>query len=200
MKKAQQSIPLVLLGIVAIIALIGLVLLFSRQNSITQLGIGDVYGPGRGIAQQQPLPPYQPGAPIVEFPAYQTSVQTIGTRTPIMIFFRGEYSNIGDMSKCWADIQPHMAAPQDAFSCYVVPTSLPAYEVTGFFWPTSSALPRPLYDLGGDIYCYERSPYDREEMFTRLSGILLEKGWKVDKANDQDVLMCTKGATYIFPQ
>ena len=197
--KAQAGNNLFLLGAVAIIAIVGLVLLFTNQLSgITQLGIGDSYGPEPGIAPITPIPPYQPGGPTPEFPAGPS--ETIGTRTPLMIFFRGEYGNIRDMSKCWNDLVWKMAAPQDAFSCYSVPTSGPAYEVTGYFWPTSAALPKPLYQLGGDIYCYERSPYNRAAMFSKLKTQLADNGWQVGTVNGQDVLLCQKGAVFVFPQ
>lgn len=195
--RAQLNIALVLLAIVAIIALTGLILLFTRPGA-TQAGIGDVYGSPRGIAETLPLPPYDPSRPY-EFPAAPVT-RTIGTRSPIMVFFRGEYSNIYDMSKCWNDLAFEMADPQSAFSCFAVPTTGVAYEVTGFFWPTSSALPRPLFDIGGDIYCYENSPYDRLQLLDRLKAILVPKGWIVGYVNNVEVVECKKGATFIFPQ
>jgi hypothetical protein len=197
MNKGQTKIGLILLAIIAIIAVVGLILMFIKPGA-TQLGIGDIYGPERGIVTTVPIPPYQPGGPAPQFPAAPTG--TIGTRTPAMIFFRGEYANIAEMSKCWSDLAFEMLAPQDAFSCYVLPTTGPAYEVTGFFWPSTAALPRPLYDLGGDIYCYERSPYDRDALISRLKGILAKKGWGTDTINNKEVLVCSKGATFLFPQ
>ncbi len=196
-KKAQTRIALVLLAIVAIIALVGLVLMYTQPGA-TPYGIGVPYGPEPGIAPTIPLPPYDPNRPI-EFPAGPIS-QTIGTRNPIMIFFRGEYSNIADMSKCWSDLAFNMADAQGAFSCFAVPTTGVAYEVTGHFWPSSSALPRPMYDIGGDIYCYERSPYDRQQLLERLKALLIPKGWQVGYVNNVEVIECKKGATFIYPQ
>jgi hypothetical protein len=189
---------LLLLGAISIIAIVGLVLLFTNQMAgMTQFGIGDSYGTEPGIAPLTKLPPRTPFGQAVEFPAGPST--TIGTRTPIMIFFRGEYGNIADMSKCWADLTPIMAAPQEAFSCYQVPTSGPAYEVVGSFWPTSSAMPKPLYQLGGDMYCYENSLYDRAALFDTLHKKLADK-WEVGTINGQDVMLCQKGAYFIFPQ
>jgi len=117
-----------------------------------------------------------------------------------MIFFKGEYGTIAEMSKCWNDLTFIMAAPQDAFSCYSVPASGPAYEATGWFWPTSAAMPKPLYQIGGDVYCYENTPYDRTEMYNRLKIVLSKKGWVPGIINNQDVLLCQKGAYFIYPQ
>jgi len=198
-RKAQAANKFFLLGAVSIIAIVGLVLFFTNQMAgITQLGIGNSYGSEPGIVPITELPPYMPGGPTPEFPAGPS--ETIGTRTPFMIFFRGEYGNIGDMSKCWNDLAFFMAAPQEAFSCYSVPTSGPAKEVTGWYWPESSAAPKPLYQIGGDIYCYERTPYDRAAMFERMKLHLDEKGWGTGQVNGQDVLICQKGAYFMFPQ
>jgi hypothetical protein len=190
---------LLLLGAISIIAIVGLVLLFTNQMAgMTQLGIGDSYGQEPGIAPVTQLPPYMPGGPRTEFPAGPS--ETIGTRTPFMIFFKGEYGTIAEMSKCWNDLTFIMAAPQDAFSCYSVPASGPAYEATGWFWPTSAAMPKPLYQIGGDVYCYENTPYDRTEMYNRLKIVLNKKGWVPGIINNQDVLLCQKGAYFIYPQ
>ncbi len=193
------SNKLLLLGAIAIIAIVTLVLLFTSQLSgITQLGIGDSYGPEPGIVPLTKLPPRVPFGPTPEFPAGPS--ETIGTSTPFMIFFRGEYGTIAEMSKCWNDLSFFMAAPQDAFSCYSVPTSGPAYEVTGWFWPTSSAMPKPLYQIGGDVYCYEQFPYERYKLFDKLKIYLEPKGWLVGQVNGEDVLLCQKGAYFIYPQ
>lgn len=189
---------LILFGMISIVTLVGLVLLFVQNYSATPYNVGDIYGQNPGIAPLTKLPPYRPGGPEPQFPA--GPLRTIGSRTPAMIFFKGEYSNIYEMSKCWSDLYPAMAAAQDAFKCYAVPTSSPEYEVTGWFWPTSSALPRPLYDIGGDIYCYENFPYDRNTLIDRLKPIVLKAGWDIQTVNGEDVLMCTKGANFQFPQ
>lgn len=122
MKKEQLTIPLVFLGIVAIIAVIGLILLVMKPSG-TGLGIGASYRGGIAIASE--IPPYMPGGPSQQFPAYQGGVSTRGTRTPVMVFFRGEYGNINEASKCWADLWPLLPIPKEVFSCYVVPTTLP---------------------------------------------------------------------------
>jgi len=198
MRKAQTRIALVLLAIVAVIALVGLVLLYTTPGA-TQYGIGEPYGSQPGIVSVQQLPQYLPYAPVPEFPA-STTMKTIGSQTPVMLFFKGEYASIEDMGKCWSDLWPKMAAPKDAFDCYVVPSSGPAQEVKGFFWPSTSALPRPLYQMGGDILCYVNTPYDREALVDRLKILVEEAGWRVDKVNDKEVLVCSQGPAYIFPQ
>lgn len=198
-KRAQSDSKIFLFAIIAIISIVALVLFFTnRFSQVTQLGIGDPYGPEPGIVPLVKLPPYMPGGPRTEFPAGPS--ETIGSRTPLMIFFKGEYGTIAEMSKCWNDLAFRMAAPQDAFSCYSVPASGPAQEVTGWFWPTSSAMPKPLYQLGGDIYCYENTPYDRTELYNRLKTILAKNGWVPGVINNQDVLLCQKGEYFIFPQ
>ena len=87
MKRGQTGIGLVLLGIIAIIAVIGLVLLFTRASAPdaavvnyggypqTSSGIGSSYnwgypGEGRGIAPTRATPQWLPrGAPEVQYPA-----------------------------------------------------------------------------------------------------------------------------------
>jgi hypothetical protein len=198
-KKAQADNKIFLFAIIAIIAIVTLVLFFTnRLSQVTQLSIGDPYGPAPGIVPVTKVPPRVPFGPDPEFPAGPS--ETIGTDTPIMIFFRGEYGTIYEMSKCWNDISFIMAAPQDAFSCYSVPTSGPAYEVTGWFWPSSAAMPKPLYQLGGDIYCYEHFPYERAKLFDKMKTTLLPKGWGIGQVNGQDVMLCQKGEYFIFPQ
>ena len=201
MKKEQLTIPLVFLGIVAIIAVIGLILLVMKPSG-TGLGIGASYRGGIVIAPE--IPPFRPGGPSQQFPAYQGGVSTRGTRTPVMVFFRGEYGNINEASKCWADLWPLLPIPKEAFSCYVVPTTLPAYEVTGWFPSGSTAKPRAPAGfqgrLGGEILCYERTPYNREALLSRLKPSLLPKGWVMGTANGQEIIMCQKGAYFQFPQ
>lgn len=110
MKKGQIGIGLVILGVVAIIAVIGLVLLFTRASKVegallTDLSIGSSYGtetmPGLGISEVYTTPEYiryqggggAPMQPEVAYPTanyyqnYQTypSVNTQGTRTPAFI-------------------------------------------------------------------------------------------------------------------
>lgn len=195
MNKAQVKLGLIFLAIVAIIAVIGLILF--AKNSITQYGIGDVYGEPGGIVPVTQLPPYEPWGET-QYPASIGQQTTIGTTTPIMIFFRGEYSNIAEMSKCWDDLTFKMAAPQDAFNCYVVPTSGPMYPATGFFWPTDSSMPRPTADIGGDINCYEGALFNRQEMFTRLRALLTPLGWTETMVNGLPVMLCNKGARYVY--
>ena len=204
----KLRLGLIFLGIVAVVALAGLTLMLTKPAiGGTDFAIGESYtwGQQRGIAQTYPAPPYRKWTgPLREYPAWAPTVTTIGRRTPFMIFFKGEYGNIYESSKCWADLFPYIPAPKDKFSCYVVPTTGVAYEVTGWFPPSSSASPRPPvgYEggLGGDVNCYLRTPLDRDAMYSKLYPIVKKKGWTTVEVNNQDVLMCSKGAYFIFPQ
>ena len=204
MKKAQTTIAVVLLAVVAIIAVIGFVLMMAKPVG-TGLGIGDIYGPAgkRGIAQTYPMFPSVPGRAI-EHPSYPADTKTVGPRTPVMIFFKGEYGALQEASKCWGDLSPLIPNPEEKFSCYVVPTTGVAYEVVGGFPSGSSAKPRMPAGtggkLGGDIYCYERTPYKRGALLDRISTIVMKKGWKWDIVNGQQVLVCSKGKYFVFPQ
>ncbi len=195
MKKGQIRVALVILAVIAIVALTGLILLFNEPG-LNPRNIGNIYR--GGIVETTKLPRYVPGGPEPEFPAGEE--KTIGSRTPIMIFFKGEFRNIREMSICWNDLTFKIPAPEDAFSCYAVPTTGPAEEVTGWFWPDSSAKPRPFYQIGGDIYCYERTPHNRVELMNRIAEIGKEKGWTIGKMNNEDVLLCQKGQKFIYPQ
>ena len=196
MKRGRFSVQAIVLTIVLVVTFAGLFFLINESGR-TAYSIGDVYGE-KGIAPLTQLPRYVHGGPTPEFPA--GPMETIGTRTPFMIFFKGEYRNIREMSVCWNDLSWKLPVPEDAFTCYSVPTSGPAEEVTGWFWPDSSAAPRPLYQLGGDVYCYEHDPYKRELMMNRLKDGLLTKGWEVSQVNGMDVLMCKKGEKFLYPQ
>ncbi|MBW2970273.1 hypothetical protein KY309_00780 [Candidatus Woesearchaeota archaeon] len=189
--KGQTKISMVFLGIIAIVALFGL--LTMLKGNLTQLGIG-VYD--QGIAETYKFPPYRPGSPMPQYPAEATS-RTIGSQTPILIFFKGEYGTMYEASMCWADLFPEIPSPKDMFSCYAVPVAGPMYEVTGWFPPTSAAMPK-IY--GGDIYCYLRTPYNREDMMDKLKRTLIPKGWITSIVNNQEVLNCQKGKYFIYPQ
>lgn len=183
MKRGQQSIGLVILGVVAIIAVIGLVLLFTRasQNSgalLTDLSIGNNYGTvnpdnAYGIANT-----YQTATNVMtpqqEYPApagyYPNAVATRGTRTPAFIvsgqFAQGGYASIEDLYACETDLTvgSFIGVPHDQFNCYTVPNKGgTGAEVEGFYPRASSAYSRPPQDegmigkTGGDMYCYANS-------------------------------------------
>ena len=106
MKRGQVGLGLVIFAIIAIIAVIGLVLLFSRASA-EGAAIGNTYGGGtpggapyggkavasywpqsKGISQTYPSPSYappMPGQPEKQYPAHLTNVYTKGTRTPIFV-------------------------------------------------------------------------------------------------------------------
>src|SRR5574341_607996 len=131
MKRGQTGIALVILGVIAIIAVIGLVLLFTRASKtegalLTDLSIGNVYGggtvPGEGIAPTFPTSQYEryggggyqirtPEKAYPAYPRYPTAViDTKGTRTPGFIisarFVEGQrsgFATIADYTGCeWA--------------------------------------------------------------------------------------------------
>lgn len=212
--KREQALTTIVLGVTAMAAVIALLILFTKTGSATHFAIGDAYPSGqqdRGIGETYPLPKYvrydgygRPMGPAPELPAPTAGIETIGTRTPAMIFFRGEHAGIEDMSKCWSDLAWQMAAPKDALSCYVVPTTGGhVQEVTGWFPPSSAARPRlPAgYEgrLGGDVYCYTNTAIERNSLVERLTKPLQLEGWQLGTVNGQDVLMCLKGA-FPFPQ
>ncbi len=180
MKRAQTGIGLVILGVVAIIAVIGLVLLFTRASKpqgalLTELSIGNVYGggnvPGEGIAPTYPAPTYVPGAPAIAYPAkpYPTAIMTHGSRVPGMIVsakFGGErrgFATIADVYGCtWALQQgPKLKQPNDQLNCYQVPNMGGSGDASGNFPTDSSAEARVPKDYrgnyGGDVYCYANS-------------------------------------------
>ena len=181
MKRGQTGVGLVILGVVAIIAVIGLVLLFTRASQsqgalLTDLSVGDAYGggvlgEGRGIANT-----YQtasgPGAPQIAYPAgpnwYPSSVQTKGSRVPAFIvsgrYTSGGFASIEDLYACERDLMvgPKIGVPHDMFNCYAVPNrGGTGNEVEGMFPSSSSAYARPPLEgigkFGGDMYCYANS-------------------------------------------
>jgi len=184
MKRGQQSIGLVILGVVAIIAVIGLVLLFTRASDsqgalLSDLSIGNPYdsvpaAPGYGIANVYDTPT-GPAAPQVSYPysastgiPYNAGMETAGTRTPAFIvsgkYATGGYASIEDLYACETDLQvgPWVGVPHDQFNCYAVPNKgSTGREVEGHFPQASSAYARPPQDqigkLGGDMYCYANS-------------------------------------------
>ncbi|RJQ22581.1 hypothetical protein C4580_00850 [Candidatus Woesearchaeota archaeon] len=195
MKRGQVRSETIVLAVVLLIALGGILFLLGTSG-LAAYGVSEVYR--GGIAQVTELPRYVPGGPEPQFPA--GAENTVGSRTPLVIMFKGEFRNIKEMSVCWNDLAFKIPAPQDAFSCYSVPTTGPSREVTGWFWPDNSAAPRPLYQLGGDVYCYENTPYDREQLMDRIYEIGKEKGWAYGKMNNEDVVLCLKGERFLFPQ
>lgn len=170
MKRGQVGLGLVIFAIVAIIAVIGLVLLFSRASA-EGAAIGDTYGGGpyadRGISTTYESPkwiPPMPGAPSQQYPAHVTDVYTKGSRVPAFVIRKVEgdrmgYAGIEDMYACNQDlvVGAKFGNVQDYFSCYSVPFK-GGSNAEGFFPPDSSAEPRPWVGrLGGDMYCYARS-------------------------------------------
>lgn len=178
--KAQTGIGLVILGVVAIIAVIGLVLLFTRASTpqgavLTELSIGNSYGggnvPGEGIAPTYPSPTYVPGAPAIAYPSkpYPTAIMTHGSRVPVMIVsakFGGQrtgFATIVDVNACnWALQQgPKLKQPNHQLNCYQVPNMGGSGDASGNFPTDSAAEARVPKDwrgnYGGDVYCYANS-------------------------------------------
>jgi hypothetical protein len=178
MKRGQTGIALVILGVIAIIAVIGLVLLFTRASKeaqgavLTDLGIGNPYGSQGGEYGISPIFPtaqyeryggggYQVRQPLKEVPGYinypTAVIDTKGSRTPAYIisarFSEGQrsgFASIVDSYGCeWSLITgAKMGVPHDGFNCYQVPNKGVRQEAIGYFPPDSSAEPRP---IKGDI-------------------------------------------------
>jgi hypothetical protein len=174
--RGQTGIALVILGVIAIIAVIGLVLLFTRASKEAQgallydLSIGNAYGSQGGEQGISPTYPtsqyeryggggYSVRTPVKEVPGYNyypTSViDTKGTRTPAYIISgrfeegaRSGFATIADSYGCeWSLITgAKMGVPHDGFNCYQVPNKGSPRPATGFFPPDSSAEPRPVKD------------------------------------------------------
>src|SRR3990172_1693712 len=180
MKKGQTGIALVILGVVAIIAVIGLVLLFTRASKpaqgalLTDLSVGNIYGGGpqygaEGIANTYQTQTWSPGVPQIAYPAYvgyPGGVSTRGSRTPAFIvsgkYAYGGFASLEDLYGCERDLTvgSKIGVPHDQFNCYAVPNKAGS-QATGFYPPDSAAQSRPdqgyLGKLGGDMYCYANS-------------------------------------------
>lgn len=180
MKRGQVGLGLVIFAIVAIIAVIGLVLLFSRAST-AGASIGNVYGgqgqitpydagniaayqggQREGIAYTYPSPKTEVpsmGRPDTQYPyPAPTSIPTKGTRTPAFIITG--YTSLEDMYGCERDLTvgSFIGVPHDQFDCYAVPVKGASEEVEGFYDRASSAYYRPtggrIGKTGGDMYCY----------------------------------------------
>jgi len=176
MKRGQAGVGLVILGVVAIIAVIGLVLLFTRASAqgkvISDLSIGNSYqGSEQGISYDYPTP-QSPRAPDVNVPAptdWKTrGVETKGSRTPAFIvsgrYAHGGYASLEDLYGCNRDLQvgAKIPVPAQAFNCFAVPNKgTTDGGGVGYFPTDSAAQPRPPQSiqgkLGGDMYCYANS-------------------------------------------
>lgn len=185
MKRGQLGLGLVIFAIVAIIAVIGLVLLFSRASA-EGAAIGNVYGGGapdispygdkaiasyhpqaKGIAETYASPmwtPPAPGAPAEQYPAYSPTFDTKGSRTPLFIVRKVEgdrtgYASLEDIHGCNQDlvVGAKFGNVQNYCSWYSVPVKS-GNNAKGFYPPDSSAEAR-LWEgrQGGDMYCYARS-------------------------------------------
>ncbi len=130
MKKGQTGIALVILGVIAIIAVIGLVLLFTRASKtqgalLTDLSIGNIYGGGAPNQGEMGISPlygtaeyerfggggYSVRQPLREIPGYisypTAIVNTKGSRTPAYIISgkfeggaRSGFATIADAYGC----------------------------------------------------------------------------------------------------
>ncbi len=154
-KRGQTGIALVILGVIAIIAVIGLVLLFTRASNtqgaaLLDLSIGNAYGGGQnpgeiGIAPTYPTAEYdrssgggyQIRAPVREVPGYgpiypTAVIDTKGSRTPAFIVsgkydgYRTGYASLSDVYGCERDLNmAGVPVPHDLFNCYQLPDKGP---------------------------------------------------------------------------
>jgi hypothetical protein len=187
MKRGQVGIGLVILGVIAIIAVIGLVLLFTRASKtaqgalLTDLSIGNAYGsgnvPGIGIGETYPSPKFirqqggaYPAQPAIAYPAYvgaaYATKSTSGSRIPVFVITgtgsEGGFASIENLNACTNDlINAGIRVPKDIYQAYTVPNKGANPIATGFYPPDSSAEARPTSDYigktGGDVYVYMNS-------------------------------------------
>lgn len=172
MKRGQVSTGMVILGVVAIIAVIGLVLLFTRAGTSAQ-AVGDLYKTGyrtsEGIAQTFPVSPNPTGQsnvyPQRQYPAAgypMTQPSTVGARTPAFII-AGGYNSVEATYECNGDLMEAtlMRNIEEAFNCYTVPVKGVSEAAAGMYPRASSAYARPnegtIGKTGGDVYCYATS-------------------------------------------
>jgi len=223
MKRGQSGIGLVILGVVAIIAVIGLVLLFTRagaQGAMTSQyaedfsagyqGIGNSYGPGDwGIGTKYPVPPVyrQQGGvvqgPMTQMPAYGSAATTTA-QPPVVVMFQADYGAVDTTTYCWRDLfSTNQASPQDFYRCYVTDPRGVEDPAVGFFPPSSPAyakVPAGLKGRGGRVFCFAPAGYDRDAIADRLEASLVKntersKRWSVITTNDgRKALMCEAGA------
>lgn len=222
MKRGQSGIGLVILGVVAIIAVIGLVLLFTRAGSEGAMtsytdtyfssyqGVGNPYGPGEmGIGGQYPVPPVyrQQGGvvqgPMTQMPAYGSAATTTA-QPPVVVMFQGDYGAVDTTTYCYRDLfSTNQAAPQDFYRCYVTDPRGVEDPGVGFFPPSSPAyakVPAGLKGRGGRVFCFAPAGYDRDGIVSRLEASLVNRPdrsdrWSVITTNDgRKALMCEAGA------
>lgn len=226
-KKANSGIALVIFGVVGIIAVIGLVLLFTRASA-AGAAVGNSYGwqgEQRGIAETyEQIPGGYSYAPELVYPGYDLPPITAETagRTPIYII-RGA-RGLENMPSCNYDVGiiTGMAAPSDLLSCYVVPTSGKSQtsDASGNFNRASAAEIREphgtLGRTGGHVFCYFNSPgsaYYDEDMarqtlnqkirYNQQSGKKpgIANVWSFTYVNGVEVAECGSSTeAYVFPQ
>lgn len=221
MKRGQSGIGLVILGVVAIIAVIGLVLLFTRAGAqgamtsqyvdayTTYQGIGNPYGPGQmGIGSQYPVPPVlrQQGGwtePMTQMPAYGSGATTTA-QPPVVVMFQADYGAVDTTTYCYRDLfSTNQASPQDFYRCYVTDPRGVEEPGKGFFPPSSPAyakVPAGLKGRGGRVFCFAPAGYDRDAIADRLEASLVNRPdrsnrWSVITTNDgRKALLCEAGA------
>ncbi len=103
--KAQTALGLVILGVVTIIAVIGLVLLFTRAGTE---GAAILQNPQQHIAQQ--------------------------VRTPAFII-NGGYANLYYLPSCERSLQlAGIPVPHNQFNCFVLPNRIPASNPGEYYY------------------------------------------------------------------
>lgn len=207
-KRGQTGIGLVILGVIAIIAVIGLVLLFTRASNSGAMvsgtadtffqnyqGIGNPYGPGPvGIGSQYPVPPVmrQQGGwtqPMTQMPAYGSVVRTTA-QPPVLVWFQADYGAIDTTTYCWRDLfATNQASPQDFYRCYVTDPRGVEDPGHGFFPPSSPAyakvpgqgVSQGLKGPGGRVFCFAPAGYDRDAIADRLEASLVNRPDRSDR-------------------
>lgn len=182
MRKGQVGLGLVIFAIVAIIAVIGLVLLFTRASESTGAAIGQPYNqywqwmnPGEGIVATHAQEGITHGAAPVESPALIATVPAsfFGNRIPAFVMMGGYmyegYKRFPDnKGKCWEELADVyvMNDPERGFSCYALPWQGNS-DAQGGFPSENAARARPTAGTykalpasgpyGGDSACYART-------------------------------------------
>lgn len=226
MKRGQVSTGLVILGVVAIIAVIGLVLLFTRAGQ-EGAAVGDIYRTGQaGISHTYPVSPNPTTGvyPDTQYPAAGlplTQTSTVGERTPAFIIAAG-YESLEAMYACNQDLNvaAQIMNVEEAFNCYTVPVKGVADAGAGMYPRASSAYARPnmgsIGKTGGDVYCYatstgaEQQKPKTEQMIREniLKSLVDRKDdqastqWRAVMMNGVRVPVCPVAyeADYVFPQ
>lgn len=165
--KAQTALGLVILGVVTIIAVIGLVLLFTRAGTS---GFAILQNPQQHITQQ--------------------------IRTPAFII-NGGYANLYYLPYCERSLQlAGIPVPHNQFNCYVMPTRLPASQEGEYYYTTERGVQAQTASVAcyaNSISMQGKEADVRETILTRLvkqQNEDPEMQWSSTTINGEEVPVC----------